>query len=377
MVAKALLLALGLLLAGCAGAPKAPPQLPWPDAAFDHDAALVTVSRDELFRLDPALERELPSMRQAAASQRLKHLLALIFGPDGHAFAYAAGHSTTASETWRQRRGDCLSLTVLTYAAARAMGMPAQMQDVPVPVLYERRGTLELRNEHVNVLFPGAQREPPGLGAARDVIVDFEPELASSRRGKPLAEEQVLARYYNNMAAEHLAAGSERAAYAYFKAAVQADPSYAASYGNLAVLYRRRGLDSAAEQLLRHALTLADPPDVPLHTLHQLLADQGREAEAAHFAKLLQAVRERDPDYWTGLGQSLLNEGQPRAAIAALEQARSMSAGFQEVHRFLAIAYWRVGEKAKADAELAQLAAMGGAESKVSRLRRKFGEAQP
>ncbi len=366
-----------LVLVGCAATPPAPSSVPWQDAAFQHDPALVGVGRDDLFRLEPALAAQLRATRGSATSQRLDQLLALIFGPDGHGFTYSTGRSTTAMETWQQRSGNCLSLTVLTYAAARAMGLPAQMQDVPVPVFYERRGTLELRNEHVNVLFPGAQRDTAAVVVARDVIIDFEPEQAAPRRGKPLSEAQILARYYNNVAAEHLEAGRDRAAYAWFKAAVEADPSFAAAYGNLAVVYRRKGLDGAAEQLLRHALTLADPPDVPLHTLHQLLADQGRDAEAAHYAQLLQDLRGRDPAYWTGLGLQYLNQGDARRAIGALERARSMTAGFQEVHRFLAVAYWRAGEKGKADAELAQLAALGGGDAKVSGLRKKFGNAQP
>ncbi|HMA07700.1 MAG TPA: tetratricopeptide repeat protein [Ramlibacter sp.] len=363
-------------LAACAGVPTgmSVPQLPWRDAAFGYDGAPVAVSREELFRLDPQLLERLQAQVPATLStgQRLKALLATVFGPDGHGFSYAAGHSTTAAQTWRLQRGDCLSLTVLTYAVARALNMAAQMQEVPTPVLYDRRGGLDFVNQHVNVLFQRAHRTPMEGTGFRDVIVDFEPDLASARAGLVLSEDAILARYYNNIAAEHLADGSSALAYAHFKAAILADPAYAASYGNLAVLYRGAGLAAEAEQLLRHALARANPPDVPLHGLYQLLLAQGRDAEAEHYAQLLQARQSRDPYHWISLGFRHLQEGDWRGAIAALERAQGMVSGFPEVHRYLALAYWRAGEPALANEQLARLASLAGTDAAVSSLSRKF-----
>jgi tetratricopeptide (TPR) repeat protein len=363
-------------LAACAGVPTGTPvsQLPWRDAAFGYDGAPVAVSREELFRLDPQLLERLQAQAPATLStgQRLKALLATVFGPDGHGFSYAAGHSTTAAQTWRLQRGDCLSLTVLTYAVARAMNMAAQMQEVPTPVLYDRRGGLDFVNQHVNVLFLRAHRTPMEGTGSRDVIVDFEPDLASARVGLALSEDAILARYYNNIAAEQLAQGRSDLAYAHFKAAILADPAYAASYGNLAVLYRGAGLAAEAEQLLRHALVRADPPDVPLHALHQLLLEQGRDTEARHYAELLQSRQSRDPYHWISLGLRHLQEGDWREAIAALERAQGMVSGFPEVHRYLALAYWRAGEPARANEQLARLASLAGTDAAVSSLSRKF-----
>lgn len=382
MFRRALSIALCVFgLAACAGAPReaSVSQLPWRDAAFGYDAALVSVSREELFRLDPELLEKLRAQVPEALSteQRLKYLLATVFGPDGRGFSYAAGHSTTASETWQRQRGDCLSLTVLTYSVARAMNMAAQMQEVQTPVLYDRRTALDFVNQHVNVLFKRARRTPLEHAEFRDVIVDFEPDLASAKAGLVLSEDAVLARYHNNIAAEHLAQGRPTLAYAYFKAAILADPAYAASYSNLAVLYRDAGMAAEAEQLLRYALALADPPDVPLHALHQLLVEQGREPEARYYAALLQSRQARDPYHWVGLGLRYLQEGDFRQAIVALERARSMASGFSEVHRYLALAYWRAGEPARANEQLSLLASLEGSDPTVSALRRKINPDRP
>lgn len=380
MIRRALGIALCVLgLAGCATAPPEPAleQLPWRDDLFEFDASPSPVSHEELFRLPPELLAQLQagSPQGWSTEQRLKQLLATVFGPDGRGFAYAAGHSTTAPQTWQQRRGDCLSLAVLTYSVARALGMEAQLQEVATPVLYDRRGPLDFVNQHVNVLFKRARRNAPDGAGYRDVIVDFEPELASDRAGVVLSERAVLARYRNNVAAEHLAHGRKALAYAHFKAAIEADPAFAASYGNLAVLYRQAGLATQAEQLLRRALVLADPPDVPLHALHQLLIEQGRIEEASRYAAQLQERRARDPYHWIALGTRHLESGQARQAIAALERAQAMAHGFAEVHRLLALAYWRAGEPVRANEQLALLAAVSGSDAWVSALGRKFNPA--
>jgi tetratricopeptide (TPR) repeat protein len=305
---------------------------------------------------------------------RFKHLLALIFGADRQRFGYRAGHSTPAGETWRLQRGDCLSLTVLAYAAGRAVGLDAQMQEVRIPISFDRRGQLDIVNQHVNVLFRRAHRDLRD-SETRDVVVDFDPDFTSRRPGRMLTEDAVLARYYNNVATEHLALGRRALAYAHFKAAILADPGYSASYGNLAVLYRDAGLDQPAEQLLRHAVALGDPADVPMHTLHQLLTAQGRTAEAQLLARALAAGRERDPYHWIGIGVRHLEDGELRAAIDALEHAREMATGFDEVHRYLALAYWRAGDAGKAREQIALMASSGD-KAGLAKLRRKLQGAQ-
>jgi tetratricopeptide (TPR) repeat protein len=331
-----------------------------PEFAQRDTPDLVTVTREDLFRLPPELDAKLreAKLEHVTTQQKLKHLMALIFGADLRGFGYAAGHSTVAAQTWQNKRGDCLSLTVLTYAVARSLHMQAQMQEVRVPVFFDRRGQLDVVNQHVNVLFRKAHRNLEE-SEARDVVIDFEPDFAYRRAGRALTEDGILARYYNNIATEHLVAGRRQLAHAHFRAAIRTDPSYGASYGNLAVLYREAGRVREAEQLLLQAARLSETPDVALYELVQLVQAQGRTADAQRYAEILHAARERDPYYWTGLGVQRLDAGEVKGAIAALERARDMSRGFDEVHRYLALAYWRAGDIAKARQELAALAASG------------------
>ena len=367
------------LVAGCAtpGAPASQAGVPWQDQAFDYDPALVSVTAASLFALDPDVERALrddPIVARGNQASRTAQLLVLVFGPDMKAFAYAGGHSTVAADTWRLRRGDCLSLSVMSVALARALEVPAQVQEVRVPVSFDRRGGVDFLNAHVNVLVRNDRRlrTMNRSLAAGDIVIDFEPQVGTRQRGTTLSDTEVLARHLNNLAAEHLADGRDRLAYAHFKAAALAAPAYAASYSNLAALYLRAGHAQAAEALLRHSLALNETSDLALSGLHRLLLSQGRDAEAQDYEKRLKARREQDPYYWLGLGLERLQQARYAQAVDALERAQALTSGFEEVHRHLAIAYWRNGQVHKARDQLKVLSALNRADPTVTELGKKF-----
>jgi len=353
-----------IVLAGCAAAPRAPlpAHLLWQDQAFDYDAALVSVSKRDLFQLDPELLSKLldPSIQNSSTQYRAHHLVSLLFGRETKDFPYSGGHSTIAAETWRRKSGDCLSLTVLAYSLANALGMSVQMQEVRVPVVVDRRGNVESVNRHVNVLIRGFGQVYLKDGSMRsgDVIIDFEPQITSRREGLALSGDGILARFYNNVAVEYLAQGDLTLAYAHFKAAILADAGYSPTYANLAQLYKRRGLLQSAEQLLLYAIALGDDADIALRSLHQLLVSQGRESEALKYAEILRARQEQDPYYWLGVGLDHLQRGNYPKAVDALEHAQDLTRGFQEVHRYLAIAYWRAGKPVQAKNQLAVLTSL-------------------
>ena len=367
-----------IVLAGCAAAPPAPlpADLLWQDRAFNYDAALVSVGKRDLFQLDAGLLSKLhdSGIQDSSAQYRLHYLVSILFGPEAKDLPYSAGHSTIAAETWRRKTGDCLSLTVLSYALAKALDMSVQMQEVRVPVVFDRRGNVEFLNRHVNVLVRGAGDLYLIAGSMRsgDVIIDFEPQVASRREGMALSDDGILARFYNNVAAEYLAQGDLTLAYAHFKAAILVDPGYSPSYSNLAQLYTRKGFLRSAEQLLLHAIALSDDADIALRSLHQLLISQGRESEAVKYTEILHARQEKDPYYWLGVGLDQLQRGNYRKAISALEHAQELTRGFQEVHRYLAIAYWRAGNQPQAKNQLSVLASLMFDDSGLAALRKKI-----
>jgi len=367
-----------IVLAGCAAAPLAPlpAHLLWQDQAFEYDSALVSVGKRDLFQLEAELLAKLddPRIQDSSAQYRLNRLVSLLFGSETKNFPYSGGHSTVAAETWRRKRGDCLSLTVLTYSLAKALGLSVQMQEVRVPDVFDRRGSVEFLNRHVNVLIRdvGLLHFQDGSMRSGNVIIDFEPQIGSRREGLALSDDGILSRFYNNIAAEYLAQGDLTRAYAHFKAAILADPGYSPSYSNLAQLYERRGLLQNAEQLLLHAVALNEDADIALRSLHQLLVSQGRESEASKYTEILRARQDKDPYYWLGVGLDHLQRGNNKKAVSALEHAQALTSGFQEVHRYLAIAYWRAGKQPQAKDQLSVLASLMVDDPRLAALSKKI-----
>lgn len=380
MIANCLLM---IGLAGCAVNPAAPPasSLVWHDALFDWSPGRVTVTPQELFSLEPALVKQLsdPALKKLSNAKRLDYVMNLLYGQEMRRFDYSAGRSSTAAQTWAARRGDCLSLTVLVYAMARQLGMDPEMQEVKVPPLIDRRGNVDYYNHHVNVLFrrSGPIQTLEGRLGSTDMVLDFEPQVGSRLRGKVLTDAGILARFYNNLAAEFLASDQRAEAYAHFKAAIAVDAGYAPSYTNLATLYRSAGLLNDAERLLRQAIDMSDVPDVALHLLEQHLSAQGRHDEAIQYQRQLQNRRTQDPYYWAALGLQHLKDANYVRAIDALEQAQTLSNGFDEVHRLLAVAYWRGGQRARADQQLSLMAQLKIDPDGVLAMRKKFNSPAP
>jgi len=365
-------------LAGCATplAVSALPDSVWQDAPFDYHADRVVEGRDAVFGLTESVRKSLAlqDRGQRSTEGRLDALIARLYGPSGIRLTYSSGHTTGAAQTWINQRGDCLSLTILAYAAARELGLLAHMQEVRVPVMLDRRDGVDYVNEHVN-LFVRNDTEALINGQAvpsGGFIIDFEPQPGSRASGHWLSEDAILARFYNNRATEYLARDDRANAYAYFRAAQKLAPDYAPAYTNLAHLYARQGLQSQAEQLLQHAIALGGPSYAALRAMAQLLRAQGRDAEAQQFTTLLARRQDEDPYHWLGVGLEALQSGRNRDAIAALEKAAALTTGFEEIHYNLGLAYFRDGQPAAARKQLALLSDINRRDPGIAVLSKKL-----
>jgi len=366
----------GLLL-GCASAPVSPASALFADAQFPPVAGLVIESRHKVFALPADLQIQLQADAgaQRSTAQRLQSLVGQLYSETGGVrLDYSSGHSTGAAQTWADKRGDCLSLTILAYSAAQTLGIEAVMQEVPGPALIDRRGEIDFVNGHVNLLVPtrrevrlGRQLFEPG-----GFVVDFQPHSALRAKGTPLDEDAVLARFYNNRASELLTQGQTDAAYWYYRAAAALDARYAPIFSNLAQLYLGKGLLVLAESALRHAIALNGNTDTPLKSLRQLLLAQGRLAEAAQLELDLRRWQDSSPYYWLERGRAELVAGRAVLALAALEQALSLASGFAELHYLLALAYARTQQPELAHAQLETLRTLLGPDPVLARLSRKI-----
>ncbi len=374
------LLSLAAALSGCATQHIAtqPMAKHWQDTFFSYESSLVTETHQSVFALDAGLAAELKSadLPTADSRKRLQVLLSKIYGPGGIRLSYSSGNTTGAAETWRSLKGDCLSLTILAYSAARFLNIPAQMQEVQVPLTLDRRGNTEFVNGHVNVYIRGratvAVYEQDYK--AGGMVIDFEPQFGGNHIGQLLSEQQVLARFYNNRAAQYMAQRDDRRAYSYFRAAIASDPQYAPAYANLAQLYAKGGLPQPSEDLLRLAIALGGPSYAPMRNMVQLLESLGRTEEARHYADQLKKRQDEDPYHWLALGLDAMRTERFDSAVRYLKRAADLTNGFEEVHRNLAVAYLRTGQLQAAKKQTTILAEINSESPGLAKLSRKLRE---
>lgn len=351
-------------------------QLLWDDVHFS-GKDIQLISTDEVFRLSPDLEYKIRAarLRDASIQSRVNFLLELIYSSDKRPFVYAGYHSTIASETWDKNRGDCLSLSILAYALGKRLELPIAIQEIPMPVQFDRHGNTEYLQAHVNTIILNPQlslSDSSFAGERGYMLIDFDPGQFTQRRGNLLSEKQIMAHFYNNLAVESMLKNEMQRAYMYFKAAVAMMPSHTTTYTNLAVFYARQANKAKAIDVLEYASRFIDDNPVLLRNLHSLYRDSNRHEAATALEKRIVAIQDTNPYYLIGKGLSALQLNEYKAAIAYLERAQKLTSGFEEVHQALAEAYWKIGATTQAKQQLELLASINANNSKLRYLRAHF-----
>jgi tetratricopeptide (TPR) repeat protein len=340
------------LLAGCAGSPGEMParEALYADAAFR--PAVARPDAAQVFALSPAmqayLERDIAPRLHGRSPQRA--LIDALYSGPRLVIDYDAELTRTAAEAFDARAGNCLSLVIMTGAFAKALGLAVRYQSVEVDHSWARDGDLALYMGHVNI----------AIGRRVGVVRSFEdspdwwtvdfmsPPDARRLRTLPITEQRVVAMYFNNKAAEALAGGRPDDAYAWSRAAIEADPLYTDAYNTLGAVYLRRGLLPAAERTLRAALARRGDHPQALANLAIVWRRQGREAEALAVEERLVRLRALSPFATFERGRKAYEAGDFHEARELFRRALAVSNDYHEFHFWLALAQWQLGEDADA-----------------------------
>jgi len=353
-----LLLVVPLLLAGCASTPQhtAPPPL-FADVSFKPPSE--PVGAQNLFTLSPAMKAYVHS---PAFEARLRNkspergLIDALYSKTDLKLEYDSSRTRTAAETYEARAGNCLSLVIMTAAFARELGMTVHFRSVMVDETWSRESGLYLVASHVNIAL--GHRKPTGMlydeSAEHELVVDFLPPPDASRlRSRQLEEEDIVALYLNNRAAESLVQGKLDDAYWWARAAVATNPPNAVVYNTLAVIYQRHGDLVMAERAFRTALEREPESVVVMRNLGPLLEQTGRKAEAAELARRVASIEPVPPFQYFDKGMEALKAGDYAAARKLFEREVKRAPYYDEFHFWLAVTLVQLGEASAAREQLA------------------------
>lgn len=286
-------------------------------------------TKEQIFALPEALitEARQDVLAYGMPRDRSLALLKFIFREQQDPLQYVNNATLTALQTYEQREANCLSLTILSYSLARALGFRAQFQDVQIPEYWITRNGTSVLNGHVNLVVTPPYMQTltkTFISAEHNFLIDFE-RAGGSRERLPvrkISENDIVALFYNNKAADAMLTQQFDLAYRYLQAAAEVSPGVAATWNNLAVLYRQRQMPDYAERAYLQSLRLEPEHPNTMANLAILYAAIGRYQEAALLDNKVQQTRLRNPYYFVMQGNEAL--GEQRLADAELAFHRSI-----------------------------------------------------
>ncbi|SFD16434.1 tetratricopeptide repeat protein [Massilia yuzhufengensis] len=357
MKSIAILLSLSLL-AGCASMepPAAPPPL-LADARFAPPTE--KVGADDLFTLSPAMRSYMNSFAftsQLRQNGQRHGLLKALYSKTDLKLEYESSRTRTAAETYADRAGNCLSLVIMTAAFARELGMQVHYRSVQTDDGWSRSNGLYLTSAHVNIGI--ANRPEVGMRSTdmdAMLVVDFIPSSDAARlRAQELEEEDIVALYLNNRAAEMLVQGRIDDAYWWARAAVAKRPGMVAALNTLGVVYERHGDIGLAEKTYRVALDREPENMAVMRNLQGVLATVGKPDEAQALARRIASIEPFPPYYHFDKGMEALKAGDFDTARGLFAREVKRAPYNDEFRFWLGVAHLRLGDVNHAREQIAR-----------------------
>ncbi len=322
------------------------PSLVFHDDVFPNYTKTIIETEAEIFEIgndaSQFVDRALNRTRNQ--DKRIKLLADSIFDHSNLALIYENSANTIAKDTFSNRRANCLSLVIMTYAMAQYAGLGVQFQQVETPELWERRDGNNILNGHVNLLLYPKTASNVILYEQRSYQLDFDPQNQRSHYPVRFIEKpRVLAMFYNNKAVDAMVNKDYSTAYAYLRKALSEEPSLGEGWTNLGVLYRRNGRIELAEESYAQALLVDANDTSALENMANIYNLTGRTELAAPILTLLETKRKNNPYYHFLLGETAYEQKRWADAIKHYRRSIRLDRYQHQFYFSLSKSYYHLG----------------------------------
>lgn len=287
----------GLLMAGCLTAQENPFEAPPELQAFARKTTL----------------------HYSGVRPKLQALLEAIYRPQdqgGLGMTYDNSYTRTVAEAWRDRKGNCLSMTAFYVAACKSIDLKVQYAEALNTNRWRRVGSVIRFERHVVTLV----QIPPG----EDLVADFLPQLRRRMgvyRVEILPERRMKALFYANRAVEHLDEGRLDQALELAQTSIKVDPQLSVGWNIRGVVEKTAGHLEVAELSFRTALKLEPRDSTSLGNMETLLRESGRIDEASILREQAQEIRKHDPYFNAFLAEEAMGTGDLEEAMSRINTA--------------------------------------------------------
>ncbi len=334
-------------------------QLPtnWPDATQPSEP----IPAAQLFQLSQQQQQDFVHYFNAPVNQSRAPNWRLYDYLEGRlaGFDYK-GDTYTAQQALEKNAGNCLSLALVTGALAKLVGLELDYQQVDSAPVYRMQNNLLMLSSHVRtkVYDPSFKPEKDILYLSRPgVVIDYLP-ARGDRYGAKRTEQDVIAMFYQNQAAEALVNNQLTLAYQLSRRALQHGQLNPGSLNSLAVAYSRAGLIDESAQTYAYARERGATSLELLDNYRKLLLRQGKRAEAAEIAVQLGNVDDANPYNWLSLAEGFFAEGKVHYALENYLKAQQLAPYLEESYLGLAKSYHAMGKLVKASEALEKAIAL-------------------
>lgn len=327
----------------------APPLLN--DSLFPTYRLFPVETPEEIFFLGEEAQRfaEKAVFEKSLLKKNVKGLVKAIFDHADRGMFYRNSANTNADTTFNNRAANCLSLSIMTYALAKHVGLNATFYEVDIPEYWTRREGYSLLNGHINLRISVPNNGPVAAVGGTWADVDFDPQMLRNYFPRnAVSMNKVISMYYNNKGADALVANRYTRAYSYFRAAAKLSPELQQSWVNLGVLYRMVDEYDQAEIAYKHALALNDDHLTAWENLSILYTYQDRDDEASRITQMVEAKRKNNPFYHYILGEQAFDSGDVELAISHYERGLKLDNSRHEILFGMAKAFHELGDISEA-----------------------------
>ena len=254
-----------------------------------HDAVVTVPTLEQTLALDAEMQAFIEPVKSLRAPRERMHALMRAMEERGMFSLEYAEVTRTASSTFHDRQGNCLSFTMLFVTLARAVGLQASFQSVEVPPSWSNDGKVVVAT-HVNTVVRTA--------SGQETVVDFNIRpYEGQQRKRKVNDAYALGLFYSNLGAEALLRDEYGASLVYLREAAAVRPDIAGVWVNLGVLYARHGRYEHAEAAYLRALEVDHDEPSAMSNLVVVYEALGERALAPEDRARARSYRARTPDY--------------------------------------------------------------------------------
>ena len=281
-------------------------------------ASLLAIS-DEMYSF---VKQKFPQKNKNIAVEKLARWL---MSPDGHNMKYDFNANLTPIEAFEQKRGNCLSFTILLVNLAKVIDVELEYNDVYLPNFWG------MEDDESNVVL---LRHINAIRKTHTRTQIFDLAIEQYDYGFPqdtISENHAAAWLYSNLSVQYLNNHDLENAFHNIKLAISLVPNNPDFWINLGAIYKNNNQFINSERAFLHALNLGDSDSLAASNLEKLYRQQEMFDKAAYFKKKALYAQRKNPYHHYSKANTFLQLGQFNLAKKSITRAKKLH---NQDHRF-------------------------------------------